>query len=97
MSGCTIFFSISTIVALYVAYLYSFKSYERNSRYEEWKKPAYPRIVYVFVFVLCLVPILNTLTAVFLLLYPVCEPDEIKIDSWLFRKPGEGEEKSKEN
>ena len=89
------FYIISTIAALYAAYLVSFKAYERDNRYSEWKKSRYPYIVYIAIFAGCFIPVVNTLEALFVLIAPLVESN-IKLDAWLYKTPGEEDEKEDE-
>ena len=80
---------ITTVISLYMAYLCSFKLYEKG-RYEqdtEWRRDPYPPIGYIFIFAVALCPVLNIVAAVIFAIFVLAFPEELKIDTWLFRTP----------
>ena len=83
--------ALSTLISFYVLYLYAFRCYEKKKYEQEWKKSSYPHLTYILLAIGACIPILNTIGAVVFLIMPLSCDQEIKIDSWLYRKPKQEE------
>lgn len=87
--GHLIFIILSTAAALYAAYLLSFHTYEWDY-YSEKKgeKIVFPRIFYILILIIALVPILNSIATFAFFFFVMFENREnFYVDSWLFEKP----------
>lgn len=91
--GALLFYVASTVLALFALHLLALKSYTRDWSGAEWKRFTFPHIIYIVLFIFAFIPIVNTIAAIVILIYPFVEGDDFKVDSWLYRKPGEKEEK----
>lgn len=87
------FYLLSLPFALYVAYLATWRTYKRDGFYGEPSDERYlfPRIVYVLIWMVAFVPLVNLAVAVVLMSVFLVEPDYC-VKSWLLEKPGEKEE-----
>ena len=95
-------YALSTLLAFYTLYLYAFHAYKRvfdKKTYEKvWVRQTSENILYVLLVIVALIPIINIISSAVFLLVPVFDNDEdFKIDSWLYRKPGEKEEEEKKD
>ena len=87
--GKLIFIILSTAAALYAVYLLSFRTYEWDY-YSEKKggKIVFPRIFYIFMLIIALVPILNSVaTAAFFFFVMFENRVDFYVESWLFEEP----------
>lgn len=86
--------ALSTLLAFYTIYLYAFHSYrleyDRNIQEKVWVRRTEQNITYVLLVIMALIPIISTIFSAVFLIVPAFDGDEnFKIDSWLYRKPGE--------
>lgn len=84
-----IFIILSTAAALYAAYLLSFRTYKWNYySKKKGEKMVFPRIIYIFMLIIALVPILNFAATVTFLFFVAFENRvDFYVDSWLFEEP----------
>ena len=84
-----IFIILSTAAALYVAYLLSFRTYKWDYHSKKkGEKIVFPRIIYIFMLTIALVPILNSaVTVAFLFFVLWGNREDFYVDSWLFEEP----------
>ena len=87
--GNLIFIILSTAAALYAAYLLSFRTYKWDySSEKKLEKIVFPRIIYVFILIIALVPIFNfVVTVVFIIFVTLENRESLYVDSWLFEEP----------
>lgn len=90
-----IIYIATIIVALYTLYLFAFKTYGRKNSRSEWKPDRYPYILLILLFVASFIPVFNVVGAVFYCIAALSE-ENVKVDSWLFKKPGEKPEQEQE-
>jgi len=87
--GNYIFIILSTVTALYAAYLLTCCLYETDYMGEPADKVVFPRIVYFLVFIAAFVPILNLICIIILLVWLWVWNKDYRVKSWLFEKPEE--------
>lgn len=82
---------LSLPFSLYVAYLATFCTYKTDGIYGKPtdERLVFPRIAYVFIWMVAFVPLLNIVVAIFFLIFPWFCPVEYYIKSWLLEKPGQ--------
>lgn len=83
------------VVSLYAAWLFSFRTYNVEGYYSakhRGERLTLPHIVYILVFAAAFAPILNIVLSFAFFLAGVIGQDDIEVDSWLFRKPGDKKE-----
>jgi len=78
---------LSTVAALYAAYLLTCCLYTVNYRGELKEKVVFPRIVYGIAVIVALIPILNLMGVVVFLSFLTTCCDDYRVKSWLFEKP----------
>lgn len=89
--GDLIFFILSTGVALYAAYLFTFCLYKVDYDGKMTDRVVFPRIVYFIAVILASLPLLNLFSVVtFLVFLAICSED-YRIKSWFFEKPKQKE------
>lgn len=86
-----IFIVLCTAVSLYIAYLFSFRTYREDRMTGDSSRVTFPRIIYLLVFVISFVPLLNLFFIITFAISMWMLDDEYQIKSWLFEKPGEEE------
>ncbi len=86
-----IFIVLCTAVSLYIAYLFSFRIYREDRWTGDSSRVTFPRIIYLLVFVISFVPLLNLFFIITFVISMWMLDDEYQIKSWLFEKPGEEE------
>ena len=86
-----LFYLLSLPFPLYVAWLATFCTYETDGIYGEPtnERLVYPRIVYVFIWLVAFVPLVNIAAAIVFLALRWFVPDAYYIKSWLLEKPGQ--------
>lgn len=86
-----LFYLLSLPFSLYVAYLATFCTYKTDGingePTDEWL--VYPRIVYMFIWLVAFVPLANITAAIVFLVLAWFNSDEYHIKSWLMEKPGQ--------
>lgn len=89
-----LFYLLSLPFPLYVAYLATFCTYKTDGISGEPtdERTVYPRIVYVFIWLVAFVPLMNIAEAIMFLTLPWFCPDAYYIKSWLLEKPGRKKE-----
>lgn len=89
MSCSTVLYLASVVLSLYAAYLFTFKTYDCDYNGKPKGRFVCPNIIYVFVWLMTLVPIGNVvLCLVFAIMVLVnMAYNDVYVDSWLFRKP----------
>ncbi len=87
--GTLIFIILSTAAALYAAYLLSFRTYEWDCySKKKGEKIVFPRITYIFMLIIALVPILNiSATVTFILFVLFGNREDFYVESWFFDQP----------
>ena len=82
---------ITTIISLYLFYLFLFKTYYKYSYQSdsEWHRIVAAPIVYILIFIFGFVPVLNIIVAIATTIRFLATPEKRKIDAWLFRVPEE--------
>lgn len=89
--GCLIFYFLCVLVTLYAAYLFTFRMYKWDDMDEKFgRQIVLPRIVYLIVFGCAFIPFINIGLVVVFLIFLAAANEDVRIDSWLFKKP-EGE------
>lgn len=90
-----VFYLASVVLSLYAAYLFTFKTYSTDYDGKPIKRMVCPNIIYLLVWMLTFVPIANLLLSLVSALMALMFMDnrDIYIDSWLFRKPKEKDNK----
>ena len=85
------FYLLSLPFPLYVAYLATFCTYKTDGIYGKPtdERLMFPRIVYVFIWMVAFVPLLNHAAAIVYLILPWFDSDTFYIKSWLLEKPGQ--------
>lgn len=93
MSGL-LFYLLSLPFPLYVAYLATFCTYKTDGIYGKPtdERLVYPRIVYVFIWLVAFVLLVNIAAAIVFLAHPWFDSDAYYIKSWLLEKPGQKKE-----
>ena len=86
-----LFYLLSIPFSLYVAYLATFCTYKTDGINGEPtdERLVYPRIVYVFIWLVAFVPLMNIASAIVFLALPWLTLDAYYIKSWLMEKPGQ--------
>ncbi len=85
-----VFYSLCVLTALYAAYLFTFRMYKWDDMDEQFgSQIVLPRIVYLIVFGCAFIPIFNIALVVTFLFFLAIESYDVRIDSWLFKKPGQ--------
>lgn len=85
-----LFYLLSLPFPLYVAYLATFCTYETDVYGEPTdERRVYPRIVYVFIWLVAFTPLLNHAAAIMYITLPWFDSDVYCIKSWLMEKPGQ--------
>ena len=87
--GTYIFIILSTLNALYAAYLLTCCLYKTDYMGEPADKVVFPRIVYFLVFIAAFVPMVNLICVVLFLVWLWMCREEYRVKSWLFEKPEE--------
>lgn len=88
-----LFYLLSLPFPLYVAYLATFCTYETDGYGEPTdERRVYPRIAYVFIWLVAFFPLLNIAAAIMFFTLPWFAPDAYYIKSWLLEKPGQKKE-----
>ena len=81
-----IFYIASVVISIYFIYLFAYKTINASSK----ERILLPRIVYLMLLILSFVPILNDFMIIIFIVIGLLENGEdIIIDSWLFKHPGE--------
>lgn len=88
-----LFYLLSLPFPLYVAYLATFCTYKTDI----YGKPTderlvFPRIAYVFIWLVAFAQLLNLIAAIMFLTLPWFDPGVYCIKSWLMEKPGQKKE-----
>lgn len=103
MDNGMLFYCASVAVSLYVAYIFSFRTYKLKDRYSGHpyvgERYTFPRIVYMLMIVACFLPLFNAFCCVLFITVATIGnvTDEFRIKSWLFEKPGDNrQEEEKE-
>ena len=92
--GCLIFYFLCVLVTLYAAYLFTFRMYKWDDMDEKFgSQIVLPRIVYLIVFGCAFIPFVNIVLVVLFLIFLAAANEDVRIDSWLFKKPGEESDK----
>ena len=89
--GDLIFFILSTGVALYAVYLFTFCLYKVDYDGKMTDRVVFPRIVYLIAVILASLPLLNLFCIVIFLVYLAIWSDDYRVKSWLFEKPKQKE------
>lgn len=86
-----LFYLLSLPFPLYVAYLATFCTYKTGVIYgmPAEDRLVFPRIAYVFIWLVAFVPWLNYAAAIVFLTLPWFDSDVYYIKSWLLEKPGQ--------
>ncbi len=89
MSCSTVFYLASVVLSLYAAYLFTFKTYKADWDGNPEKRLTCPNIIYLFVWLMTLLPILNAIACLVFAIMALIEMavGDVYVDSWLFRKP----------
>lgn len=90
-----VFYLASVVLSLYAAYLFTFKTYNTDWDGHPKGRMVCPNIIYLIVWMVTFVPILNAImTVVFAgLALADMSCNTLYVDSWLFRKPKEKDNK----
>lgn len=89
--GNSIFVILSTVAAVYAAYLLTCCLYRMDGRDKIGDKVVFPRIVYIVVVPVAFVPYLNFFFAVIFYSFLAIWSEEYRVKSWLFEKPKQKE------
>jgi len=86
-----LFYLLSLPFPLYVAYLATFCTYKTDGFYGKPtdERLVFPRIAYVFIWLVAFAPLMNHVAAILFLTFPWVESDVYCIKSWLMEKPGQ--------
>jgi len=88
-----LFYLLSLPFPLYVAYLATFCTYETDGYGEPTdERLVFPRIAYVFIWLVTFAPLMNHVAAISFLTLPWFESDVYCIKSWLMEKPDQKRE-----
>lgn len=92
------FLILSTVAALYAAYLFTFRTYhiDYDHKPDKDRPIRCQRIVYFIAFIACFVPFVNFLLTMVFLIFAIVARDEFYVDAWLFDTPSEKEENNKD-
>ena len=85
----SLFYLIPIPVSLYFVYLFSFKYYQK-CYYEDdsgWRRVKCQPIIYISLLIVSFVPLVNIAFPLIFGVIVIIEPNENKIDTWLFRTP----------
>ena len=85
--GDLLFMILSTVAALYAAYLLTCCLYTVDYRGEPKDKVVFPRIVYGIAIIIAFIPLFNLLCVASFLSFLAIFGDDYRVKSWLFEKP----------
>lgn len=90
-----VFYLASVVLSLYAAYLFTFKTYNTDCEGHPKGRMACLNIIYLLVWLFAFVPILNAVMTVALAVGALVNMscNDVYVDSWLFRKPKEKDDK----
>lgn len=92
-----IFYLLGILLMLYALYVLAFKTYSVDYKGKPTHRLHCMNAIYVALLIAAFIPVINIIGGVGLLIWGLMNQacEDIYIDSWLFRKPGEKKEDNK--